>query len=413
MTDPFPDVRRRFYLPDGVIYLDGNSLGLLSRDAEQAVLRALEQWKQLGVRGWLEAEPPWYTFCESLAARVAPLVGAAPANVAVTGSTTMNLHQLVASLYKPAYCRTRILADATNFPTDLYALAAQLRLHGRDADDELVLVHPRDGGLLEEHDLVEAMDGTVALALFSLVQYKSGQLLDAPRVTRAARERGIVIGWDLSHSIGVVPHDLDGWDADFAIWCHYKYLNAGPGAVGGLYVNERHHDIAPALAGWWGSRKERQFAMDQRFTPASGAGAFQVSTPSILGVAALSGSLELVETLGIGAIRERSCELTSGLISALDARLPRDGGFWIGTPRDPRRRGGHVALQHPTRAVGLNGALKARGVIPDFRPPDVIRLCPSPLYVEPGDVDRAVEILAEIVETRADGEFPEGPDLVA
>ncbi len=414
MDAAFEAIRARFYVPEGTLYLDGNSLGLPSRDAEREVLRVLDEWKRLGVRGWLEGEPPWFSLCEDLAARVAPIIGAAADCVAVTGSTTGNLHQLLATLYKPSGRRVKILADRLNFPTDLYALRAQIALRGGDPDRDLVLIPSRDGRTLDEEEIISRMDETVAAAFFSLVLYRSGQFLDAARITSAARARNILIGWDLSHSIGIVPSELDRWDADFAVWCHYKYLNAGPGALAGLYRNRRHAEIVPALPGWWGSRKEGQFAMGSRFDPAPDAGAFQVGTPPVLGIAALAGSLSIIEKIGLAAIRSRSLELTARMIAAIDDRLPEaTTGFRIGTPREPHRRGGHVALEHPSLAARVNRALKARGVIPDFRPPDTIRLCPAPLYIRPQDVDRAIDILRSILDSGDYLRFPQEPEPVA
>lgn len=415
MTDAlFEATARRFYRPDGCVYLDGNSLGLLSRDSEAEVLRVIDEWKRLGVRGWLEGDPPWFTLCEELAARVAPLVGAAPESVAVTGSTTGNIHALVATLYRPSGERRRILSDALNFPTDRYALHAQAALRGFDPSEAVRLVASADGNTLDEDAIVAAMDDTIALVFLPSVLYRSGQLIDMERITAAARARKIPIGWDLSHSIGCIPHRLDAWDADFAVWCHYKYLNAGPGAVAGLYLNRRHAEVRPALPGWWGFDRPRRFDMEPEFVPAAGAARFAVGTPPILGIAGLAGSLHIVEEVGIEAIRQRSLRLTDRLISLVDRELPpARTGLAIITPRPPSRRGGHVAITHPGRAVRLNAALKARGIIPDFRPPDTIRLCPSPLYTLPSDIDSAVGALREILEGNEDLALPDRAEPVA
>lgn len=419
LSDPlieslFESTARRFHIPEGCIYLDGNSLGLLSRESEAEILRVLDEWKRLGVRGWLEADPPWFTLGEELAARVAPLIGAAGESVAVTGSTTANLHAMIATFYRPEGNRSRILSDPLNFPSDLYALQAQIAWRGLDPDRELRLVPTPDGRTLDEGRIIEAMDDSIALVLLPSVLYRSGQLLDVERLTRAARERGIPIGWDLSHSIGCIPHRLDAWGADFAVWCHYKYLNAGPGAVAGLYLNARHHSVRPALAGWWGFRKERRFAMEREFDPAHGAAAFAIGTPPILALAGLAGSLGIIEEVGIDAIRARSLELTAGMMARIDEELPEDRtGFAIITPREAARRGGHVALSHPHRAVRVNAALKERGIVPDFRPPDTIRLCPSPLYTRPADLETAVRALREIFDSGEDLAFADRADPVA
>src|SRR5918994_3928622 len=280
--DPLASFRDRFYVPPDTIYLDGNSLGLLSRDAEAALLGALDDWKRLGVAGWLGAEPAWFSLGEELGARTAPLVGAEAEAVVVTGSTTVNLHNLVATFYRPAGERRQIVATALDFPSDVYALGSQIALKGGDPACDLVLVPSRDGRTVAEADIVAAMTDEVALVMLPSVLYRSGQLLDMAWLTAAAHERGITIGWDCAHSVGAVPHRFDDWGVDFAFWCSYKYLNAGPGAVGALYVDRRHWGKAPGLAGWWGYHKERQFDMVHAWEGAPAAGAWQIGTIPVL-----------------------------------------------------------------------------------------------------------------------------------
>jgi kynureninase len=413
-ADPLARFRERFYLPADTIYLDGNSLGLLSRDAEAATLAALDDWKRLAIGGWLGGEPPWFTLGEELGALLAPLVGAAPDEVVVTGTTTVNLHALVATFYQPAGTRRRIVATGLDFPSDVYALGSQITLRGGDPDRDLVLVPSRDGRTVAEEDITAAMTDEAALVLLPSVLYRSGQLLDLARLTAAARERDIPIGFDCAHSAGVVPHRFSEWGVDFAFWCSYKYLNAGPGSVGGLYVNRRHFGTAPGLAGWWGYRKERQFDLRHEWDGAAGAGAWQISTPPVLATAPLLGSLRLVAEAGIAAIRAKSLAQTSYLIDLLEATglTAPEVGYRIGTPRQPERRGGHVAVEH---AAGpqIARALKGRGVIPDFRPPDVIRLAPIPLYTSYHDLWRTVGILGDIVASGEYRAFAGARDLVA
>ncbi len=399
-NDPLLGVRDRFYLPEGRIYLDGNSLGLLSRDAEAEVLRALDQWKTLGIDGWLSADPPWFSLGEDLGRAMAPLVGAEPEAVVVTGSTTVNLHALVSTFYRPHGERRKIVATALDFPSDIYALASQIALRGGDPATDLVLVPSRDGRTVDEVDILADLDETVALALLPVVLYRSGQLLDVAKLTAAGHARGVVMGFDAAHSAGSVPHRFDDWGVDFAVWCTYKYLNAGPGALGALYVNRRHWGTAPALAGWWGYDKDRQFDMAFDWQGAAGAGAWQIGTPSLLGAAALRGSLRIVEDAGgIDALRARSLALTDFLIACVDAAglCGPEYGFAIGTPCDHARRGGHVAIEHED-ADRIAKALKARGVIPDFRKPNVIRLAPAALYTGFGDIVEAVSHLQGIVD---------------
>ncbi len=395
MDDQEGCLRDRFYIPPGTTYMDGNSLGLLSRDAEAAVRRVLGEWQTKAIGGWMEGDHPWFTIGERLGERLAPLVGAHPGEVVVTGTTTINIHTLVSSFYKPQGERNQILATALDFPSDIYALVGQLvNRHGRQGDDLLVRVPDRDGHLVEEDDILAHMTPRVAMAFLPSVLYRSGQLLDMERLTAVAMERGIVIGFDCAHSIGVIPHQLSGWGVDFALWCHYKYMNAGPGATAGLYVNGRHRDRFPGLPGWWGYVKQRQFDMVSQFDPEPGAGGFQISSPAVLSTAPLEGALDLIERAGLETVRRRSLGLTGYLMFLVDELLG-NRGIGISTPREPARRGGHVALTHP-RAQAIVKLLARRGVIGDFRHPDVVRLAPSPLYCTYHDVWTTVNRLVEV-----------------
>lgn len=398
-ADPLAPLRERFHLPPRTIYLLGNSLGLQSRDAEQAVARAMTEWRDKAIGGWLDAAPPWFWLAERLGERAAKLVGAEPDEVVCTGTTTYNVHSLVATFYRPAGARTRILGCALEFPSDLYALQSQLALHGLDPREQLALVGGDADGFVREDELIARMTGDVALVLLPSVLFRSSQLLDVGRLAAAARERGIPIGFDCSHSVGVMPHRFDEWGVDFALWCSYKYCNGGPGAPAFLYVPRRHFGRAPGLAGWFGCVKERQFDLAPEFEPARVAGGWQVSSPGILGAAAVDGALAVLEQAGIERVREKSLRLTEYLMQLVDARLaaaPYD--FRVATPREPARRGGHVALARPADALRIKEALARRGVIADFRPPDTIRLAPSPLYTSFRDVHAAVRHLREVVD---------------
>ena len=407
-ADPLAKFRARFYLPAEQIYLDGNSLGLLCRDAERTLRAVLEKWKTGGIGGWLEGDTPWFTLAESLAVRVARLVGAEADEIAIANSMTINLHQLLATLYKPDAKRTKVLIDAHSFPTDRYALRSHLRLRGLDPDEHLVIVPAGTSRFLDEAEIEKALTNPeLQMALVPSVVYTTGQLLDLKRICRAARANGVIIGLDLSHTVGVMPHALDEWGADFAGWGHYKWLNAGPGAVAGLYLNRRHFAasgvVDAGLAGWWSVHKESMFEMSDEFFPGMGASALQIGTPAVLSMAPIDGALLPIEEAGLERIRAKSIALTDFIIRAADAELA-DLGFQIGTPREPERRGGHVSLRHE-HAQAISLALRARGVIPDFRKPDVVRLAPSPLYNTFGDCWEAVQILKEIALTRAFEEF--------
>src|SRR5690625_2030243 len=237
--DPLHAFRDEFYLKENAIYMDGNSLGLLSKRAERSTYQLLESWKEYGIDGWTDGEHPWYYLSEKLGQKLTGLVGAKKEEVIVTGSTTVNLHHLVSTFYKPQGKRTKILADTLNFPSDIYALKAQLKLKGYD-ESHLIQVDSEDGHFLDEDDIIQAMTDDIALIVLPSVLYRSGQILDMEKLTSAAHERGIKIGFDLCHSVGAFPHQLHDWNVDFAFWCTYKYLNGGPGSVGGLFLHEKH-----------------------------------------------------------------------------------------------------------------------------------------------------------------------------
>ena len=424
-ADPLARFRAEFFLPDGQVYLDGNSLGPLSRRAEAHLQRVIGEWRNLGISGWTDAQPPWISLSETTATLVAGLVGAQPDEVAVTGSTTGNLHQLLATLFevggtlgpnspKPSGCKTSptvIVADELNFSSDLHAVQSHLRQRGLDPARHLRLIRSRDGRTLHVEDIIAAFTPEVQLVVLPAVQFVSGQLLDVTAITRAAHDRGILIGWDCSHSIGAVPHALGRDGVDFAFWCHYKYLNAGPGSVGGLYLNRRHHGRAPGLAGWWGVRPDRRFALAPQHEPAPDATALHVGTPHLLSLAPLAGSMEIMtEAGGVAALRLKSLALTAFLMEWADRNLA-GLGFSVVTPRDDHARGGHVALAH-AEAWRICQALKAAGVVPDFRRPDIIRLAPAPLFNRFTDCAAAVAALQDIVRTGAHEKFPAQRALV-
>jgi kynureninase len=393
--DQLSGYAQEFYLPEKDIYLDGNSLGLMSKRAEKALEELTHSWRTLGIDGWMNGKHAWFTLSEKLGAMCAPLVGAKANEVIITASTTTNLHQLVATFYKPKGKRTKILADELNFPSDIYALQSQIALRDLDPKEHLIQVKSRDGRMIEEQDIIEAMTDEIALIVLPTVLYRSGQLLDIEGLTKEAHKRGILIGFDGCHSVGAIPHEFSKWGVDFAYWCTYKYLNSGPGGVGALYVNEKHFGTMPGLTGWFGSDKEKQFDMEHTFTPASHAGAFQIGTPHLLSTAPLIGSLEMFADATIEAIREKSLNQTRYLMDLIQAELI-EYSFIIGNPVEDHRRGGHIALEHP-EAARICKALKEHGVVPDFRNPNIIRLAPVALYNSYTDVWNAVQILKKIM----------------
>ena len=411
-ADPLRGFKNEFYIQEGQIYLDGNSLGLLSKRAEKTLNQVFNSWKQYGIDGWSEGDYPWYTLSENLGEKVAPLVGGKPEEVIVTGSTTSNLHQLVATFYRPEGKRTKILADELNFPSDIYALQSQLQLHGYDPGEHLIQVKSQDGRTIHEDDVIEAMTDDIALIILPTVLYRSGQLLDIEKITKAANERGIPIGWDGCHSVGAIPHQFHDMQVDFAYWCHYKYVNSGPGGVAGLFVHEKHLNKRPGLTGWFGSDKDRQFDMEHTFTKADTAGAYQIGTPHVLSVAPLIGSLELFEEAGgIERIREKSLKQTDYFMNLVKDRLGTYG-FELGNPTEENRRGGHICLEH-SEAARIAKALKHNNVIPDFRAPNVIRLAPIAFYTSYTDIYNAVDRLKRIMENQEYKQFTNERDVIA
>jgi kynureninase len=409
--DSLSRFREEFYIKPNTIYLDGNSLGLLSKRAERTLLESLNDWKEHGIDGWTRGQHPWFFLSERLGEMMAPLVGAEADEVIVTGSTTVNLHQLVATFYKPSGKKSKILADELAFPSDIYALQSQLRIHGFDPDTHLVRVKSRDGRLLEEADIIEAMTDEIALIILPTVLYRSGQILDMNRLTGEANKRGILIGFDGCHSVGAIPHSFSEWGVDFAYWCNYKHLNGGPGSVGGLYVNKKHFGSAPGLAGWFGSKKEKQFDMEHTLTSAESAGAYQIGTPHILSLAPLLGALEIFAEARIENIREKSLKITRFLMELMDQELS-DMGFSVANPQEDLRRGGHVSLEH-NEAARICKALKENGIIPDFRAPNIIRLAPVALYTSYSEVWTAVQVLKKIMVEKQYEKYKNEREVVA
>jgi len=411
--DALKSFRDLFFIPHGTIYMDGNSLGLPPKSAETALAKTFGEWKEYAIGGWMDASPPWFHLAEELGRKMAPLMGASPAEVVMSSSTTVNLHSLVSTFYQPEGNRTKIVADELNFPSDIYALESQIRMKGLDPKENLVLVRSRDGRTLDEEDIVAAFDDTVALALLPGVLYRSGQLLDMERLVKEAHLRDIVIGFDCAHSAGALPHRLSEWGVDFAFWCSYKYLNGGPGSPAFLYINSRHFSRRPGLAGWFGYEKASQFDMSLEFRHAQSAGGWQIGTPPVLSASTLLPSLEIFARAGMEMLRRKSIVLTSFLMDILDESLSgAPYGYYIGTPRAKNRRGGHVAVEHE-EAWRICKALKKRKIIPDFRPPRVIRLAPTALYSSFGNVLDVAEALKEIIDGREYEMFTSKRDAVS
>jgi kynureninase len=396
--DPLRALRAHFVLPEehGVplIYLCGHSLGLAPRAATALVAEELADWQRLGVEGHELARRPWIGYAERLQPLLAGLAGAAAHEVVAMNSLTVNLHLLLASFYRPTAQRRAILIEAGAFSSDRHVVASQIAWHGFDPADALLEMAPRAGeDTLRMEDIEEllAREGArIALVLWPGVQYRTGQAFDLSRVARAAHDAGCVVGFDLAHAIGNVPLALRDSDADFAAWCSYKYLNGGPGAIGGAFIHERHlraDASLPRLTGWWGHEPVSRFNLEPQFRAAAGAAAWALSNPPILSSAPLLASLPLFEQAGMRSLRAKSVALTGYLEFLL-----RPLALTVVTPRDAAERGCQLSLR-VRGGRGLLGSLRRRGVIADWREPDIIRLTPVPLYNGFEDVWQAAQAL--------------------
>ncbi|QRK11949.1 kynureninase [Archangium violaceum] len=379
------------------LYFVGNSLGLQPRKAKTYVLEALEDWEKLGVEGHFRGSRPWLPYHEMLTEQTARLVGAHPIEVVVMNTLTVNLHLMMVSFYQPTRERPKILMEAGAFPSDQYAVASQVRFHGYDPDKDILRLSPREGEeTLRTEDILDTLERhgrEIALVLLGNVNYLTGQAFDMATITRAAHKQGCRVGFDLAHGAGNLQLSLHDDGPDFAVWCSYKYLNGGPGTLGGVFVHERHaHDKAlPRFAGWWGHDKQTRFQMGPDFEPIPGAEGWMMSNPPILQLAALRASLELFDRATMPALRRKSERLTGYLEFLLD-RLP-PGVVRITTPRDPKQRGAQLSLRFSKEPRRLLEKLTAAGVHCDFRSPDIIRAAPAPLYNSFQDVYRFVGVL--------------------
>jgi kynureninase len=395
-----PSMRDRFHIPiapDGspAIYLAGQSLGLQPRTAAAAIATELDAWARQGVDAWFDAARPWFTLDATLRESMARIVGARPVEIALLNSLTVNIHLLLASFFRPDGRRRRILADGPLFPSDRHAVTSHLAQRGQDSAADLVVVGPREGEhLVRIEDLEAAIaDNADDLALVFLggVNFATGQAFDIERLTAAGHDAGAVVGWDLAHAAGNIELSLHDWDVDFAAWCTYKYLNGGPGSVGSIFVHERHarDRTIPRLGGWWGLDADVRFDPQGPFAPAEGAAGWATSTTSIIALAPVAASLAIFDEVGMPALRARSVALTGHLEACL-ADVPIE----VITPRDPAARGAQLSLRHDD-AEELLARLAARGVVADYRAPDLIRVAPMPLYTTIDEVERFAAVLRE------------------
>ncbi len=405
-SDPLRDYRNLFYHPihppgREAIYLCGNSLGLQPLRTNDYLGQVLTEWKELGVEGHFRGDYPWIRYHDLLTGSMAEIIGAKPVEVAVMNSLTVNLHLMMVSFYRPTSQRYRIIMEANAFPSDRYAVVSQLGYHGIEPDDGLLEIQSRPGeDTVRTEDIEEliAREGdTVALILLGGVQYLTGQAFSLERITQAGHARGCLVGYDLAHAVGNVHLKLHEWDADFAVWCSYKYLNGGPGAVAGCFVHERHgqNPEIPLFAGWWGHNRETRFLMGTEFERIPGAEGWQISNSPIPLLAALRASLEIFDRAGMDALRTKSVALTGFLEYLLQEKCA--GVVSIITPRDVEQRGAQLSIRVTGDGKSIHAGLNAQGVICDWREPDVIRLAPVPLYNSYEDVFKTVEILGGIL----------------
>lgn len=403
--DALAGFRDEFFIPTGAdgrdwAYFCGNSLGLQPRAARAAIEDELHYWQTLAVEGHFKGKLPWMDYHEFVRDGLAELTGAKPSEVVAMNSLTCNLHLLMASFYRPTRQRSAILIEAGAFPSDRYAVESQIRFHGYDpATDLIELEADEANGTISDAAIADAISRhgeRLALVLMPGVQYRTGQVFDVATMTRQAHAVGAIAGFDLAHAFGNVPVNLHDAEADFAVWCHYKYGNAGPGTVGGAFVHERHAQTdRPRFAGWWGHDKSTRFEMGPRFVSTPGADGWQLSNPPILALAPLRVSMDVFRRAGLARLRRKSLALTGWLAERVQADL--DDVLEIVTPLAPERRGAQLSLRvRAGREAGraLFDFLGAHGIIGDWREPDVIRISPTPLYNRYSDVLRFLDTVA-------------------
>lgn len=407
--DPLRSFRDRFLIPKvngkETIYFTGNSLGLQPKSTKDYIQQELNDWAEFGVEGHFHAKNPWFSYHEIFPRQVSKIVGALPEEVVVMNQLTVNLHLLMVSFYRPTAQRYKIICEAKAFPSDQYALETQLKFHGYSLNDALVEIAPREGGhTIRTEDILAAIEthkDSLALVLFGGVNYYSGQVLDMKTITEAAHKAGAIAGFDLAHAAGNIPLELHNWGVDFACWCSYKYMNSGPGGVAGAFVHQKHlkNKELPRFAGWWGHTKETRFLMQPGFDPIPTAEGWQLSNAPVLSMAAHKASIDIFDEAGMPALVKKGRELSGYLQFILNEMnaAAESKVVEVITPENESERGCQVSLLMLVRGKEVFKTLMDRGVIADWREPNVIRVAPVPLYNRFEDVWQFGQIIKEVL----------------
>lgn len=401
--DQLAHFKDEFYYPQvngkNAIYFCGNSLGLQPKKVEPAVQQELNDWKNLGISGFLNAKNPWMYYQEYFKTSLAKIVGTKEDEVTVMNSLTVNLHLLMLTFYRPTKNRYKIIMEAGAFPSDQYAAETQVVYQGFSADDAIIELKPREGEkLLRTEDILAVIEehaNELALVLLGGINYYTGQLFDMKAITAAAQKAGAIAGFDLAHAAGNAPLQLHEWNVDFAVWCNYKYLNGGPGAVGGVYVHERYasETATPRFGGWWGNDEKGRFKMEKGFKAKPNASGWNISTAQILNMVSLKASLELFDEAGMQNLLAKSVQLTNWLEFLLHQL--KNINFEIITPADAKARGAQLSLYFKEHGREIHDKMIEKGIIVDYREPGVIRVAPAPMYCSYKDVYRFYEILRD------------------
>jgi kynureninase len=407
LSDPLRDYRQNFHLPKQangkeIIYFCGNSLGLQPKTVKNLLDEELEDWKTKGVEGHYSAKRPWLGYHEYFAESISNLIGAKFDEVVTMNTLSVNIHLLFISFYQPKGKKRKIIMEAGSFPSDTYVVKSQLQFHGFDPNEDLMFVKPRDGErTLRTEDILKVIDDQgdeIALIWFGGINYATGQVFDMKKITEIGHNNQCIVGFDLAHAIGNIEMNLHDWGVDFATWCTYKYLNAGPGSVAGCFIHERHHhnEKIQRFAGWWGHDKETRFLMGPNFKPINTAEGWQISNPPIFSMTPLLASLDIFDEAGIDNLRKKSLELTGYFEYLLKENL--GDKVQIITPGNTDERGCQLSIVVKNNPKKIHEQLSPNGIICDWREPDIIRCAPVPLYNSYTEVYNFVEILKNLVE---------------